>query len=222
MQQQDVERYRAETRGTAEKIHFNNAGCSLPPDVVVDTVIRYLQEEALLGGYETEAKYQDQLDNVYLLAAKLINAERSEIALVENASIAWHLAFNGIDFAAGDEVITSEMEYITNHIGFLTLQKSHGIVLRVIPNDEQGNFRLDELEAAITPKTRLLAITHIASSTGGMMPVTAIGAIARKHKILYLVDACQSIGHVPLDVKEMGCDLLSVTGEWALSQYQCE
>src|SRR6202012_287572 len=139
MQSSDIQRYRAETRGTSEKIHFNNAGCSLPPDIVVDTITRYLTEEALHGGYETEARHQQQLDNVYALAARLINAERSEMALVENASTAWHLAFHGIDFKAGDEVITSEMEYVTNLIGFLSLQKSHGIILKVIPNDERGN-----------------------------------------------------------------------------------
>ncbi|WP_295794311.1 aminotransferase class V-fold PLP-dependent enzyme [Mucilaginibacter sp.] len=209
---QERNQLRQDTAGTANVIHFNNAGASLPPDVVVDTVVDYLKEEALAGGYETEYKYREQLANTYALIAKLINAEPEEIAVVENASTAWCIGFNGIDFKAGDEVITSEMEYVTNIIGFLNAEKNSGIKIKLIPNDENGNFSLAELENAISPKTKLIAITHIASTTGGMIPIVEIGKIARKHNVLYLVDACQSAGQVPVDVKEIGCDMLSVTG----------
>ncbi|MDB5086447.1 MAG: aminotransferase class V-fold PLP-dependent enzyme [Mucilaginibacter sp.] len=209
---QEVQQLRAETKGTAQKIHFNNAGASLPPDVVVETVINYLNEEAICGGYETEYKYKDQLENTYTQIARLINADKDEIAIAENASMAWHLAFNGIDFKKGDVVITSEMEYVTNLIGFLNAQKTHGIEFKVIPNNEQGNFSLPTLEETISPQTKLIAITQIPSTAGAMIPVVEIGKIARKHNILYLVDACQSAGQVPIDVKEIDCDMLSVTG----------
>lgn len=212
LSRQEVQQLRAETKGTTQKIHFNNAGASLPPDVVVETVVNYLNEEAIYGGYETEYKYKDQLEDTYAQIARLINADKDEIAIAENASMAWHLAFNGIDFKAGDVVITSEMEYVTNLIGFLNAQKTYGIELRVIPNDEHGNFSLTALEDAISPKTRLIAITQIPSTAGGMIPIVEIGKIARRHNILYLVDACQSAGQAPLDVKEIGCDMLSVTG----------
>jgi len=210
--EQELLQYRKETKGTAQKIHFNNAGTSLPPDVVVRTVVDYLQEEAVSGGYETEARYQQQLDATYPFIARLINASPDEIAIVENASQAWGLAFNGIGFKKDDVIITSEMEYVTNLLGFLHVQKTHGVSVRVIPNDADGNFSLPELEAAITPQTRLIAITHIASAAGGMTPIVEIGSIARKHRILYLVDACQTAGQVPIDVEEIGCDILSVTG----------
>jgi cysteine desulfurase/selenocysteine lyase len=212
LSEQEIQHLRAETKGTAQRVHFNNAGSSLPPDIVVETVVNYLNEEAIYGGYETEYKYKEQLENTYALIARLINAETNEIAIVENASIAWHLAFNGIDFKKGDVVITSEMEYVTNLIGFLNAQKTHGIEIKVIPNDEHGNFSLKALKEAISPQTKLIAITHIPSTAGGMMPIVEIGKIARKHNILYLVDACQSAGQVPVDVKEIGCDMLAVTG----------
>jgi len=212
LSEQEIQQLRAETKGTAERIHFNNAGASLPPDVVVETVVQYLEEEAACGGYETEYKYKAQLDNTYALIARLINAEVNEIAVVENASTAWLLAFNGIGFETGDEVITSEMEYVTNLIGLLNAQKTYGIRIRIIPNDAQGNFSLAALEDAISPRTKLIAITHIPSTAGGMMPVVEIGRIARKHNVLYLVDACQSVGQAPVNVKEIGCDMLAVTG----------
>ena len=212
LSEQEIQQLRAETKGTAGLIHFNNAGASLPPDVVVETMINYLNEEATYGGYETEFKYREQLENTYALIARLINADKDEVAIVENASIAWGLAFNGIAFKKGDVVITSEMEYVTNLLGFLNAQKTQGIVIRVIPNDEKGNFSLPALEEAISPQVKLIAITHIPSSAGGMTPIAEIGKIASKHHILYLVDACQTIGQVPIDVKEIHCDMLAVTG----------
>ncbi len=208
----EIRRFRADTAGTAERIHFNNAGASLPPDIVVDTVIGYLKEEAMYGGYETEAKYQDQLDHVYTLIARLINADKEEVAIMENASFGWAAAFHGIDFKPGDEIITSEMEYVTNMIGFLNAEKMQGVSVIAIPPDEQGNFSLAALEAAISPKTRLIAITHIPSGAGNILPVVEIGRIANRHHILYLVDACQTVGQAPIDVRAIGCDMLSVTG----------
>jgi cysteine desulfurase/selenocysteine lyase len=210
--QQETEQYRADTKGATRLIHFNNAGASLPPDVVVETVVNYLQEEAGCGGYETEAKYQPVLDNTYDLIARLINAGRDEVAIVESASVGWGLVFNGIDFKPGDEIITSEMEYVTNLMGFLNAGKNHGVIVKVVPNDEQGNFSLQGLEELLSPRTKLIAITHISSTAGSMIPIVEIGKIARRHQVLYLVDACQSAGQVPVDVREIGCDMLSVTG----------
>ncbi|GAB3931201.1 aminotransferase class V-fold PLP-dependent enzyme [Mucilaginibacter myungsuensis] len=207
-----IAQLRAGTKGTQNLIHFNNAGSSLPPDVVVDTVIDYLRDEAITGGYEAEAKYTVQLQETYSQIARLINADTSEIALVENASAGWDIAFHGIDFKAGDEILTSEMEYVTNVLGFIDAQKYHGVVTKVIPNDADGNFDLQALKAAITDRTKLIAVTHIASSTGGVIPAAEIGQIAREHNILYLLDACQSAGHIPLDVRAIDCDMLSVTG----------
>jgi cysteine desulfurase / selenocysteine lyase len=210
--EREIQKFRSETRGTSECTHFNNAGASLPPDEVVETVIHYLSEEATLGGYEMEYKYREQLENVYQLIARFIHAEKDEVAIVENASMAWGLAFNGIKFNKGDVIITSEMEYVTNLLGFLNAEQTHGVQIKVIPNDAHGNFSLQALEGAITAQTRLIAITHIASTAGVVVPVIEIGKIARKHNILYLVDACQTVGQIPVNVKEIGCDILSATG----------
>src|SRR6201986_2335808 len=212
LNEQEIKQIRTKTKGASVIKHFNNAGASLPPDVVVETVINYLNEEAIYGGYETEYKYREELENTYSLIAKLINADKDEIAIVENASTAWGLAFNGINFEKGDVIITSEMEYVTNLMGFLNAKKSYGIEIKVIPNNEQGNFSLPALEIAISPRSKLIAITHIPSTSGNIIPIVEIGKIAHKHNILYLVDACQSAGQVPIDVKEIDCDILAVTG----------
>ncbi len=209
---EELEYMRSLTKGTSQLIHFNNAGASLPPDFVVETIVDYLKEEALNGGYETEANYIDQINGVYDNIAKLINANREEIAIFENASAAWGTAFKGLTFNNGDEIITSEMEYVTNLIGLVDVQKQEGIKVKVISNDDLGNFSIPELEKAITPNTKLIAVTHVSSSGGSILPVEEIGKIAKMNKILYMVDACQSVGQMPLDVKKIQCDILSATG----------
>ena len=209
---EEIQAFRAETAGTAERIHLNNAGASLPPDIVVNTMVDFLREEALYGGYETEAKYRARLDHTHELIAQLINAHADEIALVENASAAWDIAFNGLHFQPGDEVITSEMEYVSNVLGLLNAQKLYGIVIKMIPNDADGNFPINALEAAITARTKLIAVTHVPSTAGNVLPAAAIGEVARKHQIVYLLDACQSVGQMPVDVQAIGCDMLAVTG----------
>ncbi|PST83662.1 aminotransferase V [Pedobacter yulinensis] len=207
----ELDMIRSQTKGSTKLIHFNNAGASLPPDVVVDTVVDYLREEALAGGYETEAKHIAGINGVYDKLAELVNADREEIAVFENASAAWATVFKGLSFEAGDEIITSEMEYVTGLIG-LASAKEAGIKINVISNDALGNFSLEKLEKAITAKTKLIAVTHVSSSGGSILPAEQIGEIAEKHGILYLLDACQSAGQLPLDVKRIKCDMLSATG----------
>jgi cysteine desulfurase / selenocysteine lyase len=210
--EQEIQLARAATKGTAEFVHFNNAGASMPPQIVVDTMVDFLQEEALHGGYETEAKYRQQLDHTHTLIAQLINAHPDEIALTENASAAWDISFNGLPFQPGDEIITCELEYASNVLGLLNAQQTQGIVIKMIPNDAQGNFPISALENAITPKTKLIAVTHVGSTAGNVLPVTSIGEIARKLQITYLVDAAQSIGQIPIDVEAIACDILIATG----------
>ncbi|RZJ82412.1 MAG: aminotransferase class V-fold PLP-dependent enzyme [Flavobacterium sp.] len=212
LDQDQINLLRSQTAGCKNLIHFNNAGSSLPPDVVVDTAVDYLKEEAIAGGYETEAKYSKELDAVYTSLAKFLNAEKDEVAVFENASAAWGTAFRGLDFEDGDEIITTEMEYVSNLIGIVDAKDAKDIKVVVLPNDADGNFSIAAMEKAINAKTKLIAVTHISSSGGSVLPIEQIGQLAKKHKILYLVDACQSAGQLPLDVKKIGCDMLSATG----------
>lgn len=208
----DVAQLRKDTPGTEHLIHFNNAGSSLPAKPVLDVMTKYLQQEAIMGGYEAEVYYEKEINNTYELIAQLINAQPEEITLMENASAAWCTAFHGISWQPGDEVLISEFEYATNMIGYMYGEQHYNIKLRIIPNDEQGNFSITHLQQAINDRTKLIAVTHVASTTGGVLPVEEIGEIAKTHGILYLVDACQSVGQMPVDVEKIKCDFLSVTG----------
>lgn len=208
---EELNKYRNDTSGCSGVVHFNNAGASLPPDVVIDTVVAYLKEEATYGGYETEYKNIARIEDTYRLIAELIGAGKDEVAIFENASAAWGTAFKGLTFEPGDEIITCEMEYVTNLIGLSDVRKK-GVKVVVINNDEFGNFPLAELVDAINPRTKLILVTHIPSSGGGILPINEIGKIAARYGVLYMVDACQTAGQYPIDVKAIQCDILSATG----------
>ena len=209
---QEVEQYRQETTGTRHCVHFNNAGAALIPDPVRDAMIDYLQHESRHGGYETAAVFQDQLAHVYPAIARLIGAAPEEIAVVENATVAWQMAFHSLRFAPGDEILTTEVAYLSNYLNFLQAQQRYGIRIVVAPSDEWGQVSVAEMAARISPRTRLIALTHVPTNGGLINPAAAVGKLAQAHDIPYLLDACQSAGQLHLDVEAIGCDFLSATG----------
>jgi len=208
----DIEKLRSETPGLANVIHFNNAGAALMPQAVIDAQIQHLQLEAEIGGYEAAKKARNQIQRSYYAIAQLINANHEEIAIVENATRAWTMAFYGIPFKDGDRILTSVAEYASNYIAFLQVKKRVNISLEVVPDDEQGQLDVAALRNMMDERVRLIAISHIPSQGGLIQPVAEIGAIAREYGAWYLLDACQSVGQMPIDVEALGCHMLSATG----------
>ena len=208
----DINKIRSTTPGSNHHIHFNNAGASLPDQSVIDAITKYMNEEALIGGYELMVKHADALENIYHSIAKMIGANRNEIALFQSATAAWAAAFNAISFQPGDEVLCSEAEYGSNYLNFLRKQKTEGIVIKIVPSDADGCLDLERMEEMMNPKVKLIAITHVPSNGGLINPAEKVGVIAKKYNCLYLLDACQSVGQIPLEVKNIDCDFLAVTG----------
>ncbi|MAZ99897.1 MAG: aminotransferase [Rhodospirillaceae bacterium] len=182
------------------------------PVPVADYLYGFLQEEELKGGYETAAARNEELENFYTAGAQLLNAKPSEIAFVENATRAWDMVFYALPLERGDKILTTVSEYGSNLIAYLHRAKQTGAKLLVIPNDKYGQIDVEALEATVDENTKLISISHIPTGGGLVNPAKEVGEIAKKYKIPYLLDACQSAGQMPLDVQSIGCDFLSATG----------
>lgn len=208
----DLQQARRETPGCEHVLHFNNAGSALPPQCVLDATIDYLQLEARAGGYEAAEQQQEAIEHTYNAAARLIGCSREEIALTESATQAWDLAFYSLQFQAGDRILTAMAEYASNYIAYLQRARRLDLRIEIIPNDEHGQISLPALRQMLDERVKLIAITHVPTSGGLVNPAAEVGKIAREHGILYLLDACQSVGQMPLNVENLGCDLLSATG----------
>ncbi len=206
----EIAHFRSETPGCAHVVHFNHSGSSLMPQSVVDTTNAHTVLEAEIGGYEAEDAAHTRFMAVYDSVARLLNASASEIALVENATRAWDMAFYSLPFNPGDVILTSVSEYASNVIAFLQIAK-RGVTVDVVPNDEYGQISIEALGAMLDSRVKLVALTHMPTNGGLLQPAAAVGKLARENGSYFLLDACQTAGQVPLDVAELQCDFLSAT-----------
>ena len=208
----DVERARRETRGCEARIHFNNAGASLPPIPVADALCDYLREEEEQGGYEVMARRAAELEHFYTAAAKLLNCSADEIAFADSAARAWNAAFYAFDFQPGDRILASSAEYGSNLVALLHQAKRLGVEISWVPDDPSGQIDVNSLEDQIDNRVKLICLTQVPSGGGLVNPAAEVGKVAKATGVPYLLDACQALGQMPVDVEEIGCDLLCGTG----------
>ena len=208
----DIEKIRAETPGIEFSTHLLACGSSLMPNNVVDAITQHTQLEALMGGYEAEAKKADELNNIYDIVAKHIGANSYEIALMENSTVAWSHAFYALPLNSGSKILTSEAEYAANYVAFLQRAKRDNLIIDIVPSDESGTLDINALESMVDEEVGLIAISWIPTNGGLVNPAEKVGQIAKKYNIPYLLDACQAAGQMSIDVEKIGCDFLAATG----------
>ena len=207
----ELRRLRAETPGCAEVVHFNNAGSSLPPAPVLDAHLGYLQREARIGGYEAQEEAQARLDGVYASAARLVGGSGpDEIALFENATRAFDMALYSVPLEPGDVILTSTAEYHSMFVTYLHRAR-RGVRVEVVPPDATGQLDVGALRKRIDSRVRLIALAHMPTNGGLLQPAEAVGEIARTAGVFFLLDATQTVGQLPLDVRRLGCHALAGT-----------
>ena len=209
----DLNKVRRDTPHCEDKIFLNSAGSSLVTEQTLTRMKAYLDEEAKIGGYKLFDISENEINEFYVETAKMLNCEPHNIAYAFSASDAFSSALQSIPFEKGDIIITSDDDYISNHLQFHALYKRFGVQTIRVNNLENDRLDLVHLERLIREHNpKLISITQVPTNTGKIQNVQAVGDLCEKYDILYIVDACQSVGQMPVDVNEIKCDFLSVTG----------
>ena len=208
----NTEALRNDTPGCREKVHFNNAGASLMPKPVIESIENYIRLEASEGGYEAADHKATEINGFYESAARLLNGNASNIAFTSSATNSYARALSCIPFERGDKVLIANEDYISNQLAFLSLQKRWGIQLLRATSLPEGGVDVDDMKRLMDKHLpRLVSLTHVPTNSGLVQPVERVGDLCRERGIPYLVDACQSVGQFPVDVKKIRCDFLSAT-----------
>ena len=206
-------RWRADTPGSAHRNHLNNAGAALMPAPVLAAMQQHLTDEALMGGYEAADARAPRIERTYDALAQLVGARPRNVAVVGSATAAFIQAMSAFDFAPGDAIVTTRCDYTSYQITYLSLAKRLGV--RVLHADDlpEGGVDPDSVRALVRgSRCRMVHVSWVPTNSGLVQDVEAVGAVCEEEGVPYLVDACQAVGQMPIDVARLRCDYLSATG----------
>jgi len=207
-----LRRWRLDTPACATRIHLNNAGAALMPRPVADAMRQHIEREEQLGGYEAAEARQDLISGTYASIARLVNARPRNIAVVENATVAVAEALSSLDFARGDAIVTTQADYPSNQLMYLSLARRQGV--EVLRADElpEGGADPDSVKKLLrSRRCRMVAVSWVPTNSGLVQAVGEIGRVCEEAGVPYFVDACQSVGQLPIDVAEIRCDFLGAS-----------
>jgi selenocysteine lyase/cysteine desulfurase len=208
----EIARWRGDTPGTANRNHLNNAGASLSPAPVLHAVEEHLRLEAAIGGYEAAAAAAGAVERTYADVAELVGAQPRNIAIVASATAAFGQAMSAFDFAPGDVIVTSNADYISNQLMFLSLAARRGVRIERSADAPDGGVDPEALRALVDRhRPRLVTLTWVPTNSGLVQPAAEVGAVCANADAPFLVDACQAVGQLPVDVMALQCDYLATT-----------
>jgi selenocysteine lyase/cysteine desulfurase len=208
----DLLRWRGDTPGCSRLVHLNNAGAALVPRPVHHAVVAHLKLEEELGGYEAAEVQAASLRQTYTDVAALLGAEARNIALVQNSTVAFAQAISAFDLGPGDVVLTSRSDYASNQIMYLSLARRRRVEVLRAPDAAEGGVDPEAVrELIVRRKPALVALTWVPTNSGLVQPAAAVGEICRESGVPYLIDACQAVGQMPIDVHQLHCDYLAAT-----------
>ena len=202
--------WRADTPACRHMVHLNNAGAALVPRPVSEAIAAHLALEQTIGGYEAADAQAGPIREAYAAVGRLLGAEARNIAIVQNSTVAFHQAISAFDLGPGDGILTSLADYASNQITFLSLARRRGVQIIRAPDAPEGGIDPGAVRTLIARRRpALVALTWIPTNSGLVQPAEAVGEICREAGIPYLVDGCQAVGQMPIDVRRLHCDYLS-------------
>jgi selenocysteine lyase/cysteine desulfurase len=208
----DIQRIRAETPGCAEFIHLNNAGAALMPEPVIRAIQDHITLESRIGGYEAAESRHGAVQAAYQSVAELVGTQPENIAFTENATASFVQALSSIPLERDDVILTTRNDYASNQIQFLSLQRRMGVRVLRAPDRSEGGVDVQAVAELIRRhRPKLVSVSHVPTNSGLVQDVEAVGAVCRDAEVLYLVDACQSVGQMPVNVHDFGCDFLTAS-----------
>src|SRR2546430_2410057 len=209
----ELDRWRRDTPGCRDRIPLNNAGAGLMPRPVLDALTDHLAREAAIGGYEAADEAEPRVRETYALVAQLVGAAPKNVALVENATVAFSQALSAFDFRGGDRIVTTRTDYPSNQLMYLSLARRWGVETVRADDLPAGGVDPDSVRRlARHPRTRLVAVSWVPTNSGLVQNARAVGQVCAELGVPYLVDACQTVGQMAIDVSALRCDFLAATG----------
>jgi selenocysteine lyase/cysteine desulfurase len=204
--------WRADTPGCSGRVHLNNAGASLVPQPVRRAIEAHLELEEALGGYEAADARLEALEATRDGLAQLVGARSHNIALVQNSTIGFAQALAAFDFRPGEVLLTSRADYASNQIMYLSLARRRGVEVLRAPDAPEGGIDPGAVAALIARRRpALVALTWVPTNSGLVQPVEPVGEVCRASEVPYLIDACQAVGQLPIDIGRLQCDYLAAT-----------
>jgi selenocysteine lyase/cysteine desulfurase len=202
--------WRADTPGCERVIHLNNAGAALQPMPVRQAVLDHLQLEQDIGGYEAAEARREALRETYDAVGRLIGASGHSLAMQQNSTVGFAQAFAAFDLRPGDLILTSRADYASNQIMYLALARRVGVEVVRAPDAPEGGVDPQAVRELVRRRRpTLLALSWIPTNSGLVQPAEAVGEICAEAEIPYIVDACQAVGQLPVDVGRLHCDYLA-------------
>jgi selenocysteine lyase/cysteine desulfurase len=207
-----IEQWRADTPGCAARIHLNNAGAALMPTPVLQAMQAHLALESELGGYEAADARAQAVADAHAAVATLVGAEARHVAFTASATAAFVQAMSAFDLQRGDAVVITRADYTSYQIQFLSLAARLGVTI-IHAEDLPGGGVDPQSVREILRRTRcrLVHVSWIPTHSGLVQDVAAVGAVCEAAGVPFLVDACQAVGQMPIDVGALKCDYLTAT-----------
>ena len=216
MKSRTPETWRAEFPVTETYIYMNHAGIAPLSRRVQSAMTDFITDATVNGAVNMET-WVETAEVCRAAAARLLNADSTEIAFVKNTTQGILLAANGIAWRPGDNVVTTAVEFPANVYPWWSLKERYGVETRMVP-EREGCISIDDIAAAIDGQTRALTISHVEFASGFRNDLHALGTLCRDRGIWFIVDAIQSLGAIPVDVKACQIDILAADGhKWMLA-----